>query len=82
MLRTNKFKFAALCLTVTTVLFSVQLYAENERTLAVEDTVVTQHSTRVNGKKFSYQATTGTEPVWNKKGDAIASLFYTYYQKQ
>ncbi|MCP3675236.1 MAG: carboxypeptidase [Gammaproteobacteria bacterium] len=81
MLSINKSKFAALCLIVTALLSTVKLYAENERTLAVEQTVVTKHSTKVNGKKFSYQATTGTQPVWNKSGDAIASLFYTYYQR-
>ena len=57
------------------------VYAENERKLTVENTVVTQHSTKINGKNIKYQATAGTQPVWDQNGDAIASLFYTYYQR-
>ena len=26
----------------------------------------------INGKKVSYNATTGMQPVWNEKGDATA----------
>jgi carboxypeptidase C (cathepsin A) len=55
--------------------------AENERKPIVDDNVVTKHSTKVNGKKFNYSATTGTQPVWDDKGNATASLFYTYYQR-
>ncbi len=51
------------------------------RQLEAESAVVTQHSTTVRGKKFSYTATAGTQPVWDKKGKVIASLFYTYYQR-
>ncbi|RLA00935.1 MAG: carboxypeptidase, partial [Gammaproteobacteria bacterium] len=55
--------------------------ADNERMLAVEKTVVTEHSTKINGKKVNYKATAGTQPVWNSEGEPIASLFYTYYQR-
>lgn len=55
--------------------------AKHERQLAVDEKNVTKHSTKVKGKKFNYTATTGTQPVWDKEGNAIASLFYTYYQR-
>jgi carboxypeptidase C (cathepsin A) len=63
------------------LLISPLVLADNERKLPVESSVVTKHSTKVNGKKFNYTATTGTQPVWNSNGDATASLFYTYYQR-
>lgn len=51
------------------------------RQLEAESAVVTKHSTTVRGKQFSYTATAGTQPVWDKNGKVIASLFYTYYQR-
>ncbi len=51
------------------------------RELEAESAVVTTHTTTIRGKKFSYKATAGTQPVWDKKGKVIASLFYTYYER-
>ncbi|GAB1858262.1 carboxypeptidase [Flavobacteriaceae bacterium MHTCC 0001] len=46
------------------------------------DTIVTtNHSTIIKGQALNYTAQTGTQPVWNKKGEPIATLFYTYYQR-
>ncbi|KLT66247.1 S10 family peptidase [Pedobacter sp. BMA] len=55
--------------------------AVNERTIKVESTVVTNHSVNINGKSVPYKATTGTLPVWDEEGKAIAGLFYTYYER-
>lgn len=35
----------------------------------------------VNGQTVSYSAEAGTQPVWDKDGKTIASLFYTYYTR-
>jgi carboxypeptidase C (cathepsin A) len=43
--------------------------------------VVTEHTTTIKGQKISYKATTGTMPVWDEDGKAIAGLFYTYYER-
>lgn len=51
------------------------------RTIAVDTTVVTGHTTIINGATISYTATTGTQPVWDELGKPIATLFYTYYKK-
>ena len=48
-----------------------------ERVLPADTTVVTKHSSTINGKNISYTATTGTQPVWDESGKAIASLYYT-----
>ena len=51
------------------------------REIPIDTTVVTNHTTTINGKKFTYKATAGMQPVWDKNGKTIASLFYTYYTR-
>ncbi len=51
------------------------------RKIPVDTMVVTNHSVSIKGQQISYKATTGTQPVWNKKGEPIATLFYTYYER-
>ncbi|MDN3593670.1 S10 family peptidase [Zunongwangia endophytica] len=48
----------------------------------VDTTVVTNHSVTINGKNIDYSATTGMQPVWDKSGIPIASLYYTYYKRK
>ena len=57
------------------------LVVAQERKLPIDTTVTTQHSVTVNGTSFSYTATTGTQPVWDKMGKPIAALHYTYYTR-
>lgn len=47
----------------------------------VDTLIITTHSATVKGVEFEYTAETGMQPVWNKEGNAIASLFYTYYRR-
>lgn len=47
----------------------------------VDTSVITKHMTTIKGKTFPYTATTGFQPVWDEKGNPIASLFYTYYKR-
>lgn len=51
------------------------------RKVPVDTIVVTNHTTNIKGQQISYKASTGTQPVWNKKGEPIATLFYTYYER-
>lgn len=51
------------------------------RQIDIDNKVVTEHKTEINGKRLSYTATTGTQPVWNDEGEPVATLFYTYYQR-
>lgn len=62
------------------LLISQCVIAQN-RTIPADTTVVTNHTTTIRGTKVSYTATTGTQPVWNKAGKPIATLFYTYYKR-
>ena len=67
------------------VLFSIFLlcsimYSQNISIPA--DTIVdSYHQTTINGKLVKYKAEVGTQPVWNQKGEPIATLFYTYYTR-
>ncbi|WP_282136092.1 S10 family peptidase [Seonamhaeicola maritimus] len=62
------------------LLFSICILAQS-RVIPVDTMVVTTHNTTIKGSSFSYTATTGTQPVWNANGDAIATLYYTYYER-
>lgn len=53
----------------------------NSRKIVTESTVVTQHQVTIKGQRISYKAVTGTLPVWDETGKAIAGLFYTYYER-
>ncbi len=63
------------------VLLSVFHIVKAQRAIPIDTTVVTNHSTTINGTKINYTATTGTQPVWDKGGKAIATLYYTYYKR-
>ncbi|WOH36855.1 carboxypeptidase [Thalassotalea fonticola] len=72
------FLTSILCL-LSSLAFAAE--TDNSRNLEIDHKVVSKHKTKVNGEKFSYTATAGTQPVWNDKGEAIAALHYTYYQR-
>jgi carboxypeptidase C (cathepsin A) len=52
-----------------------------ERNLKAESAVTKTASVTIKGKLVPYKVTAGTQPVWDKDGKVIASLFYTYYQR-
>ncbi len=72
----NKIYFSILLV----VGFCLTLNAQN-RSLPVETDTTTKHSTTIKGQRINYTAKTGTMPVWDDKGKAVASLFYTYYTR-
>ena len=61
-------------------LFVININAQN-REIPVDTVVTTNHSTQIKGVTINYQAQTCTQPVWNKEGKPIATLFYTYYRR-
>lgn len=68
------------------LLFSVLLglsqglaFAQEE--INPDEAVSTQHQSVINGQSISYTATIGHQPVWDKDGKIIASLNYTYYER-
>ena len=61
-------------------LFSIISYAQNLE-LPIDTIIVSEHTTKIKGINLNYMAQTGTQPVWDKDGEVIASLFYTYYKR-
>lgn len=53
----------------------------NDRALKPESMVSRTATVTIKGKPVPYKVTAGTQPVWDKDGKVIASLFYTYYQR-
>ncbi|MBV6320405.1 carboxypeptidase [Duganella sp. HSC-15S17] len=53
----------------------------HERVLKADTQVSKTAQVVIKGKNIPYKVTTGTQPVWDKDGKVIASLFYTYYQR-
>ncbi len=63
-----------LCMVTLTV-------AQTSRKIEVESKVESTSEVMIKGKRVPYKATAGTQPVWDEKGEPIASLFYTYYER-
>jgi len=63
------------------LLFLIISSVHAQRFPEADDVVVTQHKLVSNGQAFDYTAKTGTQPVWDEKGKAIATLHYTYYTR-
>jgi len=68
-----------LCLLLLTF-FTVSAAAQNIKIIP-DSSVTTKHTVTIKGKPVQFTATTGTQPVWDKKGKVIASVFYTYYKR-
>jgi len=82
----SKLQFKTLCL----LFFSFPLvilplaYGDIQaqtRVLEADSTVTTESQVTINGQTITYTATAGTQPVWNDDGEAEASLFYVYYER-
>ena len=69
----NLLSILALCL-------FINLLAQ-DRVQVADEVVTTTHQTTIKGKQVSYKAITGTQPVWNDSGKAVAAVHYTYYER-
>ena len=55
--------------------------SSQDRALLAESSVTSNSQVTIKGKVVPYKVTAGTQPVWDKDGKVIASLFYTYYER-
>ncbi len=55
--------------------------ATAQRVLPADSTVKTTHEVTIKGARVPYTAITGTQPVWDEEGKAIAAVHYTYYER-
>src|SRR6185312_9001642 len=53
----------------------------NNKMVVVDSSVTTKNTITIKGQTIPYTAKTGTLPVWDENGKAIASVFYTYYER-
>jgi len=60
--------------------FSIPSISQTKK-IPLDTMVVTNHTAVIKNKSISYQATTGTQPVWDKTGQPTATLYYTYYER-
>jgi carboxypeptidase C (cathepsin A) len=51
------------------------------RMVNVDSAVTTRNEVTIKGQRIPYTATAGTMPVWDEEGKAVASVFYTYYER-
>lgn len=54
---------------------------DDGRRIAADKTVTTNHTATIKGKSVAFKATTGTQPVWNQDGKAVAAVHFTYYER-
>jgi len=47
----------------------------------LDGTATREDVVTIRGVRVPYRVTTGTQPVWNKDNEAVASMFYTYYER-
>ena len=66
---------------IFSLLISVISINAQDTRIPLDTTVITNNEVVINGKKITYQATTGMQPVWDDHGNMIASLYYTYYKR-
>jgi carboxypeptidase C (cathepsin A) len=70
----NKLFIALFCVVLVTA-------QAQDRTLPAESAGSSTGTVTIKGKPVPYKVTVGTQPVWDKDGKIIASLFYTYYER-
>lgn len=68
-------------LTAILLLTTSFVIKSQDRMMAADETVTTSHQITIKGQAVPYKATTGTQPVWNEDGKAIAAVHYTYYER-
>ncbi|GAA4971125.1 S10 family peptidase [Algibacter aquimarinus] len=67
-------------LSLITLVFTFLSFSQHLK-IPTDTMVVTNHNTTIKGVSMSYKATTGMQPVWDTNGKPIATLYYTYYER-
>lgn len=55
--------------------------ASAQTRLPADSVIITKHSTTIKGQTIQYTAHKGSQPVWDADGKAIATLDYTFYER-
>lgn len=65
----------------TLVFAVVGLIATAQTNVPIDSVIITKHATTIKGQPIKYTAYKGTQPVWDADGKPIATLDYTYYER-
>lgn len=65
----------------TLVFAVVGLIATAQTNVPIDSVIITKHSTTIKGQAIKYTAYKGMQPVWDADGKPIATLDYTYYER-
>ncbi len=49
--------------------------------IVLDSSVTIKNTVTIKGQPVPYTAKSGTLPIWDEKGNPIASVFYTYYER-
>ncbi|MGB3774682.1 MAG: carboxypeptidase, partial [Leeuwenhoekiella sp.] len=63
------------------LLNGMEFLQAQELKVPIDTIITTQHTVTIKGNKVPYTAQTGFQPVWDKMGSPVASLYYTYYSR-
>ena len=69
------------CVLAIIICLTCQAGAQDLR-MNPDTTVTSRHAVNINGTDVDYQVETGTQPVWDEAGKAVAYLHYTYYTRR
>jgi carboxypeptidase C (cathepsin A) len=78
MLRSILLRIAALPLLLALMAPAI---AAQDVAVLVDTARTTEHTVTIRGHRIPYRTTTGNQPVWNAAGEAIASVFYVFYER-
>lgn len=58
--------------------------ASSDDVKIIVDSTITRRGLKatINGQEISYDVTLGTQPVWDAENKVVASMFFTYYERQ
>ena len=69
-------------LLTTLIAVTVVTTASAQRKVPADSVIITKHQTTIKGQAINYTAYKGTQPVWDEDAKPIATIDYTYYERE
>lgn len=66
----------------TFIALAIASYSVAQPNIPVDSVIVSQHETTIKGQRINYTAYKGTQPVWGDDDKPIATIDYTYYERE
>lgn len=65
----------------TSIIVTAALLSYAQPKIPSDSVIVTKHEATIKGQSIRYTAYKGTQPIWNEDGKPIATVDYTYYER-